>query len=129
MTTVREEWERCRPWIEKALVRGADPHSIQEVEAFISEGKAQFWPGKKAAMVTEIIGNGTKVLSFWLIGGETDDSLGEIMLGMRPAIETWAKAQGCSSAIGIFCMKRRGWQRAAARFGYLPSAITLVKEL
>ena len=48
------EWARCRPWIEAAVEYCGGTHTIEDVEADIAAGDAQFWPGKKAAVVTQV---------------------------------------------------------------------------
>ena len=48
------EWERCKPWLVKAM-KYQDTYTIDDIEDKIRNGIALLWPGKKSAMVTEII--------------------------------------------------------------------------
>lgn len=124
-TLIVTEWQRCRPWIEAALIRGGDTYKIEDVEQILCKGRALFWPGKGCAAVTEFIGRNDSVLNFWLVGGDLKELVGE----MRPFIEQWAKDRGCTKAIGSFSGTRKGWGRVLENLGYSPASTTLVKDL
>lgn len=116
------DWARCRPWIEDALGYSSGTHSIGDVEAAIAAGDATFWPGRRAAMVTEILDlPGAKVLHFWLCGGE----LAELQ-SMRAFIEGVAIALGCTKASTA---GRRGWSRVLKNDGYDFGWEVCVKDL
>lgn len=108
------EWTRCRPWIEAAVAYCGGTHDIDDVLADIAAGEAQFWPGRNAAVVTQI-GVYPKFtgLHLWLCGG----NLAELVEEMRPAIEAWGAAQGC---VRFTTAGRQGWQRVMKKYGYAP---------
>lgn len=114
VTTGEAEWARCRQWIEAAVAYCGGTHDIGDVEEAIAAGEAQFWPGRACAVVTEI----TEFpkfsgLHFWLCGGDMD----ELVKEMRPAIEAWGAAQGCTR---FTTAGRQGWQRVMKSCGYEP---------
>lgn len=114
-------WERCRPWIEEALEYARGTHTMDDVRREILEGPATFWPGRNAAMVTEIYEYPQmKVLSFWLAGGDLVELRDELL----PMAETWAKDRGITRAM---ISGRRGWVKALP--GYQEVATVCAKEL
>lgn len=118
--TFDEEWDRCAPWIEAALVHANGTHTLGDVKASVIRRDARFWAGRNAAMVTEVNDYPQfKALNFWLAGGD----LAELRDEMRPAAEAWAKTLGCRYAAVI---GRLGWARA---LGYRPIHHTCAKEL
>lgn len=109
---VRGEWARCRHWIEDALAYDGGLHTIEDIEGYIGQGQAHFWPGKESAVVTQFWNfPQKKALNYWLAGGDMDELLNE----MQPVIEEWAKLQGCDM---IVIAGRRGWERAMKRHGF-----------
>lgn len=118
----RSEWLRCRPWIEAALTYADGTHTIEDIEAGIASGRFQFWAGKRCALVTEIIEYPRlKALNFFLIGGD----LGELMQ-LEPQISGWARAHGCSRALGV---GRKGFERVFAAHGFRPKWTYIAKDL
>ncbi|MBN9535027.1 MAG: hypothetical protein J0H10_16930 [Alphaproteobacteria bacterium] len=124
MTEAQNEWARCRPWIEAALPSTRGTHTIQDIEEGIAEGRFQFWPGKKSAIVTEIVVYPQyKALNFFLVGGD----LSELINEMEPAITRWAKhAYGCKC---VALIGRKGWARALRSKGYEEVMTVTVKDL
>ena len=117
-----DEWERCKPWIEAALEHCHGTHTIDDVLEEIIKGEAQFWPGKKSAVVTEWHVYPRKTyLHFWLAGG----NMIELLEAMLPCIETWAKDQGCEN---FSMFGRQGWSRAMRSKGYSPAQYICVKD-
>jgi hypothetical protein len=117
------EWERCRPWIEAALVHAEGTHRIEDIADGIASGRFQFWPGKNCAAVTEIIVYPRlTALNFFLLGGD----LTELLHEMEPAICKWGKAMGCSRVIGA---GRKGFERVLRPLGYEPKWSYCAKEL
>ena len=43
------EWERCMPWIEKAL-KHQDFYTIEDITDKIKHGMFHLWPGKRSAL-------------------------------------------------------------------------------
>lgn len=116
-------WERCKPYIEAALHHARGTHTVDDVWAAVQIGDAQFWPGERSAVVTEILHfPRKKALHFWLCGGD----LKELVETIRPAIEAWGVEQGCAVATTA---GRNGWRRALEGHGYEPAWHVCTKEL
>lgn len=120
------EWDRCKGWIEQALAHCHGTHEIDDVLSAVLRGEATFVPGRKSAMVVEIEAFPRKrVLRFWLAGGDMGGGgLEELRDVLRPMVEEWAKAQGCSMSR---IEGRPGWARALP--GYERVATVSGKEL
>ena len=116
-----EDWERCSPWLAAAL--GDDPtHSMDDVRRLIEcgSGQHQFWAGKRSAIVTEIVVSPRRwSLHFWLAGGDLEE-----ILEMKPLIEAWGKAAGCSR---VTISGRIGWERVLK--DYRRVCVVLSKEI
>lgn len=117
------EWERCAPWIQAALNHARDVYTLSDVEFQIRSGGAQFWPGRRAALVSKIetYPRATWLL-LWLAGG----SLGELRDELRPAAEAWGTSQTCTKSVIV---GRHGWSKALATEGYAPMAMVVGKDL
>ena len=116
-------WIRCRPFVEAALERAGGTHGVEDVARLIGEGRAHFWPGRRCAVVTEFYDYPRlRACNFWLLGGELKE-----LMRMRPAIEAWARAQGCTRVLGGG--PRRGWARLLRPAGYRPEWIIYCKDL
>jgi hypothetical protein len=121
--TAARAWARCRPWLEAALARAGGTHTIEDVAEMIAQGRAHFWPGDRCAVVTEFLDYPRlRACNFWLVGGDL-----KALLTMQPAIEAWARGQGCARLLGGG--PRRGWERALRPLGYRPQWIIYFKEL
>lgn len=117
-----DEWERCAPWIQAALDRDGT-HELEDVLALVMADEAQFWPGERSAVITEVLClPKVKSLHVWLAGGEMD----ELLEQMLPVIEDFAKRAGCNrfSVAG-----RDGWERAMRNKGFTPAWRVVAKEL
>lgn len=121
---MREEWLRCRPWIEAALSYARGTHLIEDVEAGIEAGLYHFWSTPNSAAVTEIIVYPRlKALNYWLIGGDLE----ELKTLLEPAVtNVFAKQQGCTRVIGI---GRKGFERAFRANGFEPAWLAISKEI
>lgn len=100
---LRENFERCWPWLEASIARYGRTHDKHHLWERIADGRATFWPGRNCAIVTETIiyPTGLKRLNFWLRGG----NLKEILV-LSDKIEELAKRNGYHEAIGT---GRDGW--------------------
>jgi hypothetical protein len=97
-------------------------HTLQDVVQAVASGRAQFWPGKQAAMVTEIDTiSETKVLRVWIAGGDMEE-----LKAMAPGIESWARLNECRE---VLVEGRKGWERALKDQGYSPWLVTIRKAL
>jgi len=115
----RADWTRCAPWIEAALKHAGDFYEIGDILAEVEAGEALFWPGEKAAVVTQFWDfPRAKAINFWLAGGDMEE-----LRQMHDEIAAWAKARGCTHAI---IAGRAGWSRA---LGYTPAWTAMSKEL
>ena len=103
--------------LQAALDHGGE-YSLADVQARLLAGAAILWPGKRAAIVTEVHG---AELHFWLGGGDLSE-----LLAMRPGIEAGGRAAGCQFATG---QGRPGWERLMKHHGYAPHQGELRKAL
>lgn len=120
MTDIEAEWKRCSPWLEAALEHGFGTHTIDDVWNAVQGGTMQFWPGKDAAIVTEVTNYPRrKICTVFMAGG----SLNELLI-MQNSIAVWAKFHGCDL---LQCCGRKGWDRVFkdARF----HSVMVAKEL
>lgn len=108
--TLESEWARCRPWIEAALARDPEKHTIESVERDIEDGRALLLAAPNSAMVCHV--SESKSLHIFLAGGNLD----ELRSG-DPALEDVARTLGCDH---ITIMGRKGWERELRDLGYRP---------
>jgi len=121
--TAAAAWSRCRPFIEAALARAGGPQDEGDVARQMEQGRARNGPGRRCAVVTEFYDYPRlKACNLWLLGGDLKE-----LLAMRPAIEAWARAQGCTRILGGG--PRRGWARVLEPLGYRSGWIIYCKEL
>lgn len=120
MRVFADDWARCAPWIEAALGHAHGTHTLEDVHGAVIRGDADFWAGRNAAMVTEVVTHPQfKTFNFWLAGGD----LAELRDELRPQAETYARLRGAKFAT---ITGRPGWARA---LGYKPLFFTCAKEL
>ena len=121
--TPTDAWARCRPYLEAALEHADGAYALEDVARRVEEGRAQFWPGRRCAVVTEIYDYPRlKACNFWLLGGDLRE-----LLALQPIIETWARAQGCTRMLGGG--PRAGWARVLGSRGYRPAWTIYCKDL
>ena len=114
-----DQWARCSKYIEDALEYAGGSHTLQDVMLAVAEGKAQFFPLDKSAIVTEIVDYPQKAMCrIWLAGGDLDE-----LIDAEVAIAAWAKTQGCD---GMEIIGRRGWSRKLE--SYRESAVVLMRD-
>ncbi|MBP2301577.1 hypothetical protein [Azospirillum picis] len=120
MSPFDEQWARCEPWLAAALEHAHGTHLIEDIREGCLAGNLQFWPGKSAAIVTEICTYPRlKAVNFFLVGGDLEE-----LLAMKPVIEAWAKRLGCTRAQ---CGGRFGWERVLK--DYRRACVVLEKEI
>jgi len=118
--SLSDEWDRCQHWIEAALPYASNSHRINDVWLAIQNGKAQFFPRQKCAIVTEIVDYPRRsVCRIWLAGGDLDE-----LIDAEKDIAQWARSIGCS---GMEIIGRKGWQRKLT--DYQPKSTVFVREL
>ena len=114
------EWERCKPWLEKAM-KYQDTYTIDDIEDKIRNGIALLWPGKKSAMVTEIIPFPQMLSMNILVFAGNFKEFEE----MFKQIETYAREAGIKRLYGG---GRKGWIRKAKHLG-IKQEVLLSKDL
>ena len=119
---LREEFDRCKNWLDSALSYSNGTHDIDDVWAGIEEGRFQLWAGKNSAVVTEIYLYPKKnVFHIFLAGGDLAE-----LLEMWDSIEIYAKVIGCSA---VSVSGRKGWAKVLESRGAKHLCTTVVKEL
>lgn len=122
----QEEWNRCSPWIDAAL-RRTGFYEIADIERELEAGNMTFWPGKKAAAITEFVTypNG-KALNVFAGGGENNESLDEFMEVFEPTLTNWAEINNCRWIMGY---GRPGWVKPCLAAGYTHTWNVMTKEI
>lgn len=111
-----------RKHIEDALEYSGGTHDFDDVRAGILSGKMQLWPGKRSAVVTEIVDYAKKrSLHVFLAGGDLEELLG----GMDDAI-AWGRSQGC---VAMTLSGRRGWEKVLSGHGFHAMRIVMERSL
>ena len=114
------EWERCKPWLVKAM-KYQDTYTIDDIEDKIRNGIALLWPGKKSAMVTEIIPFPQMLsMNILVFAGNFKE-----FEKMFKHIETFARESGVKRLYGG---GRKGWIRKAKHLG-IKQEVLLSKDL
>ena len=116
------EFDRCAPFIQRAVDRTEGLFEIQHVRDDVMNGNAQLWPAPNAALVTriEFYPTGIRACNEWLAGGDMDE-----LLKLEPIIAEWAKTKiGCDR---IYLAGRKGWARVLT--DYKASHTVLRKDL
>ena len=115
------EIERCRPWIEAALVHANGTHIWADIVAMIETGRVQLWPAPDGCIVSEVVEYPRKrVLNVFLGGGSLEQ-----LADMHGDVIAWAKVQGCTAAT---IQGRKGWERAFKPYGWQHTHTTLTKD-
>jgi len=105
-------WEACRRFIPDTP---DTPHSL--IEQRLLEQRAQLWPGRGCAGVTEVTDDNK--LHVWQAGGSMAG-----LLDMLESVEWFALLNGLD---GVVLGGRKGWHRVLKRYGYAPEGDEMVK--
>ena len=117
-----DDLERCRPWIEAALVYTGGTHEFDDVVKNIAQGTMQLWPSPRGCIVTEIVVYPRKkVLNVFLAGGELDQ-----IVDMNNDITEWAVQNGCKAGT---MSGRIGWKKVLEPLGWKQMYTTFQKEV
>lgn len=119
-TSLLDEFEHLAHHIEAALEYAGGSHTLLDVLDAIKENRAQFFPLRNSAIVTEIVDYPQRsVCRIWLAGGDMDE-----LLEAEKIIARWAKKLGCT---GMEIIGRKGWERQMK--DYKPASVVLVKDI
>ncbi len=137
MTTVLERlappslpdrWEKVRGLVASACARSGGKYAAVDVLRLALGGAMQLWAAMdgdaaKAVAITEVTAFPRRLVCRVLAcTGEGPES----WLGHLAAIETWARAQGCTA---IEPVARPGWERLLKPLGYRKTHVILEKPL
>jgi len=119
MTDAQLEWKRCRHWIGAALDRAGDGEiTLEDIEQGVARGVFQFWPGMRAAAVTEIATFPRKrYLNIIAAGGDMEE-----IIGMFPSMKSFGRHMGCTKLVEV---GRAGWERVLGARGWKREAVVL----
>ena len=120
-----EEFERCWPWLEKAVEYevGGAAFGKSDVWQSIHLGHYQFWPRLSSATVTQIVETPRrKYLHVLWVGGSGRDLIDDFL----PTLERWGLQQGCREMVGV---GRIGWGRRLQKQGFNEVARVYAKQL
>ena len=118
MSSLAEDFEFARPFIKEALKHSGDMHTLRQVLEKLKNGQAELFVGKKSAVVTQSLSNGTH-LHFWLAGGDLEE-----LKKIERGVTRTAKQRGFKKAT---IAGRRGWLRSLT--DYSEAATLMVKTL
>lgn len=121
--TPQENWTRCRPWIEAALITSPGFETIEDVEALAAVGRYQIWFGENSVAVTEIAEFARRKILIVAHGG---GDLTELLDVLEPRMCVFAVQNGCD---GIMGMGRKGWERVTEKRGYRFAYLNMIKDL
>lgn len=118
---IRAEFERCRAWLEPALIIGAENTPDELLDELLA-GRAQLWPGDEGCVVTQcVLALDGPTIHAWVGGGKLQG-----MIALRPGIEAFGRAMGC---VWATIDGRKGWDRLYGQFGYERAGEVLRKAL
>jgi hypothetical protein len=115
------QWAKWRERIAEAMDLAFD--TMEGLEQMVLQGRLQFWPGREAAVITEIYtyAGGEKVIQAKWAAGDVAE-----ILEMVPGIEAFGRMHGCTTAL---VEGREGWVRPLKPLGYSRWSVTLRKAL
>jgi hypothetical protein len=117
---MREDWARCRPWIEAALEYADGAFAIEDIEDAILAGDMMLLTGDDCALVIEILPFPRfSALNVILAGGNLDS-----IKATDPLLCALARGHGCAR---VYLSGRLGWVRTLAPLGYGNIGVTASK--
>ena len=119
------EFERCWPWLEKAVAFEVGGANFTKFDVWqdISSGHYQFWPRIASATVTQIVETPLrKYLQVLWVGGHGRDLVDDFL----PQLEAWGQERGCQQMVGV---GRIGWGRRLQKQGFKEVARVYAKQL
>ena len=120
------DFDRCRPWIEKALTYAEGIYDTEDVLLRLLKGEAELWPAENCFVITEMVQYPqARLMNFFLAGGETGSM--EELERMLSSLEGFARDHKCDA---VTLSGRPGWMKSfLASSGYRRQSVTMVKEL
>lgn len=103
--------QEIKDGLEKALIRGNEGVSIDDLAVMLNSGDALLWVGERSALVTTLHRDIQVFLHVWLGCGDMSD-----LLSLEPGVSAWARARGCSYAT---INGRKGWSKVFKRLGFV----------
>jgi hypothetical protein len=120
------EYQRVKPWLLKALEYQLGDHDERKLLSGLGSQRYQLWVSDRAACVTELcVIDNTDVCLIYLVAGETNNALGEILGEGQAMVEEFAKANGCKGFYGI---GRPEWKRVLSPHGFEVVSVNYFKE-
>lgn len=108
--------------IKKALSKGGDTHTWEDVYAGLQEGKYQFFQKGGGVCITQVHqAPQVRYLHYFIVAGDMQDCL-----DLQPEIEAFAKAQGCKY---VTSSGRMGWRKVLPNYGWKETHVVYQKEL
>ena len=98
------EFPALVPEVERALAYTEGTHTVADIQAMITAGHAQLWPGERSVVVTQLRETPQKrLLHVFLAAGAMDE-----IQRLMPIVYEWGTAMGCT---GASFTGRKGWAR------------------
>lgn len=107
----------------QAIERAGGTHDLRrDVGPMLMDGRAQWWGGGDAAIVTEMLDYpNLRAVNYWLVAGRLAPAL-----ALQGRIDAWARAQGATVACAV---GRPGWSRVLAPYGWEAWGVAYRKPL
>jgi hypothetical protein len=116
------ELDRCRQWIENALMYSGGTHEFIDIVNGVLSGTMQLWAGELGCAVTEItVYPRKKILHVFLAGGDMEQ-----ILDFQESAAEFARINKCDS---MTIAGRRGWTRVLDKHDWEESFCVMSKEL
>ena len=106
----------------KALQRGSDTHSLDDIVGCLQRGEMQLFQNERAVIVTSIVQAPQKrYVEFFISAGDLD-----ALMDLYPQVQAWALKQGADfgrafvrkGLVPIF--EQRGWKAKSVLMEYHP---------
>jgi len=126
VTDLEREFERCWPWLSASIDRYGTTLSKEELWKQLADRRAFLTSGRHCVIVYKLMdySTGWRSLYLWLVGGDENEALEEV-LPLIDQLEDWAKkTKGCSRSL-IF--GRRAWGQVLK--GYKEYGTRFMKDL
>lgn len=121
-TILSDLFEKCWPWIEKAMDHGTKTHTKDELKYLVMTGQCHLYFSTEGCVVTFIKQfPQAKIMELWYAGGKLD-----ALFDLEPQILEDSKSWGCTH---VQVSGRMGWQKALKNRGYGDPMVTVTKRI